>query len=62
MARSALTQAVLVSLAICSLILVAACESEEPAERSIETIADEVLAAMLERNPAMATSFAIKGA
>jgi uncharacterized protein (DUF885 family) len=71
MARSALTQAFLSSLAICSLILVAACESDtqpvdeqaaEPAHRSIETIADEVLAAMLERNPAMATRFAIAGA
>ena len=71
MARSTLTQSFLASLAICSLFLVAACESEtqlveeqatESAQRSIETIADEVLAAMLVRNPAMATSFAIKGA
>jgi uncharacterized protein (DUF885 family) len=71
MARSALSQAFFASLAICSLFLLAACESETPiveelavesAQRSIETIADEVLAAMLERHPAMATSFAIEGA
>jgi uncharacterized protein (DUF885 family) len=71
MARRALTQFIHTSFAICSLLLIAACESEtqlveeqdvESAERSIESIADEVLAAMLERNPAMATSFAIEGA
>lgn len=71
MARSALTQTLLASFAICSLVLITACDSEtqlveeqaaEPTERSIETIADEVLAAMLVRNPAMATSFAIEGA
>ena len=62
MARRALTLSIHTSFAICSLFLVAACESEEPSQRSIETIADEVLEAMLERHPAMATSFAIKGA
>lgn len=71
MTRRALTRSIHTLFAICSLFLIAACESEtqlveeqaaESAERSIETIADEVLAAMLERNPAMATSFSIKGA
>jgi len=71
MARRALTLSIHTSFAICSLFLIAACESETQlveeqaavsAQRSIEAIADEVLAAMLERNPAMATSFAIKGA
>jgi len=71
MTRRVLTQSIHTSFAICSLFLIAACESEtQPveeqdvvsAERSIESIADEVLAAMLVRNPAMATSFAIEGA
>ncbi len=71
MTHAALTRSALISLAICSLLMIAACESETPvtkesptesAQRSIETIADEVLAAMLERNPTMATSYLIEGA
>jgi len=71
MARSALTQSSLASLAACSLFLIAACESETevveeqaavPAHRSIEAIADEALAAMLKRNPTLATSYMIEGA
>lgn len=58
-------------LALSALLLFYACQSDspapassadEPAHRSIETIADEVLAAMLLRYPSMATSFAIEGA
>lgn len=54
-----------------ALFIVSACESEspvaeqsvtEPASRSIEEIADELLAAMLQRSPTMATSYAIEGA
>ena len=58
-------------LTLMAILLISACESRspgptsassEPANRSIETIADEVLAAMLVRYPSMATSFAIEGA
>ncbi len=58
-------------LTLMAILLISACESKspgptsassEPANRSIETIADEVLAAMLVRYPSMATSFAIEGA
>jgi len=62
MTRRALTQSIHTSFVICSLFLIAACESEEPAHRSIEAIADEALAAMLERNPTLATSYMIEGA
>ena len=52
-------------------LLFAACESktpatqeqaEESAQRSIETIADEALAAMMQRYPSMATRYSIEGA
>ncbi len=58
-------------LALSALSLLSACQPESPAptnavdkpvHRSIEAIADEVLAAMLLRYPSMATSFAIEGA
>jgi uncharacterized protein (DUF885 family) len=71
MACSALTRFTCVAVATCSALLSTACESEapvaaepvaEPAHRSIETIADEFLAAMLERNPTLATSYLIEGA
>ena len=71
MALSELTRSFPASLAICSLFMIAACESKtpvveeqpaKPAQRSIETIADEALEAMLERNPNMATSYMIEGA
>jgi uncharacterized protein (DUF885 family) len=52
---------------LCSAILfIAACSPEasdpEPAHRSIEEVADEFLAATLERNPTMGTYYAIEGA
>ena len=58
-------------LTLAAIFILTACQSEapspkstaiEPENRSIETIADEVLAAMLIRYPAMATSIAIEGA
>ncbi|MCH7637686.1 MAG: hypothetical protein IIA12_08485, partial [Proteobacteria bacterium] len=60
-----------VAIFLLSAILVIACESKTPVseesltttgQRSIEAIADDYLAAMLERNPTMATSYAIEGA
>ena len=71
MARCALTRFTCIAVATCSALLISACESETPvaaepvaesAHRSIETIADEFLAAMLERNPNLATSYLIEGA
>jgi uncharacterized protein (DUF885 family) len=71
MARSVLTWFTCIAAATSAALLISACESETPvaeepaaesAQRSIETIADEVLAAMLERNPTMATSYLIEGA
>jgi len=71
MAGCALTRFTCIAVATCSALLISACESETPvaaepvaesANRSIETIADEVLAAMLERYPAMATRYSIEGA
>ena len=52
---------------LCSAILfISACSPEatdpEPAHRSIEEVADEFLAATLERNPTMGTYYAIEGA
>lgn len=58
-------------LTLAAMCILSACQSEspdpkstaiEPANRSIESIADEVLAAMLIRYPSMATSYAIEGA
>lgn len=57
-------------LVLCTALILAACEKESPVvearavaeHRSIEAIADEVLAAMLERYPSMATSYSIDGA
>ncbi len=71
MAHRVLTRFTCIAVATCAALLISACESETPvaeepaaesAERNIETIADEVLAAMLERNPTMATSYLIEGA
>ncbi len=71
MARSILTRFTCIAAVACSALLISACESETPvaespvaesAQRNIETIADEVLAAMLERYPAMATRYSIEGA
>ena len=71
MTRRALIRSVCIALATCPALMITACESETsvveeqlagPAHRSIETIADEVLAAMLERYPAMATRYSIEGA
>ena len=61
-------QDAIVKLALlCSAILfIAACSPEasdpEPEHRGIEEIADEFLAATLERNPNMGTYYAIEGA
>ena len=66
MARCALTRYRGIAVATCFALLISACESETPvvesAHRSIETIADEFLAEMLDRYPAMATSYSIEGA
>jgi len=71
MARSVLTRFTCFAVATSAALLISACESETPvaeepaaesAQRNIETIADEVLAAMLERYPAMATRYSIEGA
>jgi len=64
------TSSGLALLVFCCAALLTACEREssavepriETAQRSIETIADEVLAAMLDRYPWMATSYAIESA
>ena len=49
-----------------AMLLLAACSPDEPtsgpAHRSIEEVADEFLAATLERNPTMGTYYAIEGA
>ncbi len=57
-------------LVLCAALILAACEKKSPVvearvvaeQRSIEAVANEVLAAMLERHPSMATSYAIDGA
>lgn len=71
MARTASTQFSRIAPALCATLLFAACDSKTPAveeqpaaatQRDIETIADEILAAMLLRYPSMATSYSIAGA
>ncbi len=71
MARTASIRLTHIALAVFAAFFFAACESKTPAvdeqaaapaQRSIETIADEVLAAMLLRYPSMATSYSIAGA
>ncbi len=71
MARTASIRFTHIALAVFAAFFFAACESKTPAvdeqaaapaQRSIETIADEVLAAMLLRYPSMATSYSIAGA
>ena len=71
MSRSTPYRRCILSLAFLSAFYLAACQSEAPApeaqttapaQRTIEVIADEVLAAMLERYPAMATNYSIEGA
>ena len=71
MTHRALIRSVCIALATCPALMITACESETsvveeqlagPAHRNIETIADEALAAMLERNPTLATSYMIEGA
>lgn len=48
---------------LASVLLLGACDRHEPVtNRNIEAIADEYLAAMLERNPSMATYYGIEGA
>jgi uncharacterized protein (DUF885 family) len=72
MARAASIRSAHFALALVAAFLLTACESKAPppvaseqpvpAQRSIETIADEVLAAWLIRYPSMATSYSIAGA
>lgn len=51
------------ALLLAGVFLLGACERHEPVtNRNIEAIADEYLAAMLERNPSMATYYGIEGA
>ena len=61
----------ILTLTCLSAFQLAACQSEAPApevqttvtaQRSIEVIADEFLAAMLERHPGLATNYSIEGA
>jgi uncharacterized protein (DUF885 family) len=71
MPRSAHTRFICIAVATCATLLITACQSEtkvteatvtERSHRNIETIADEILAAMLQRYPAMATRYSIEGA
>ena len=71
MTRYPFGRPLLTALLASTALLISACESETPvveeqaalpAQRSVETIADEYLAALLERNPTMATSYSIEGA
>jgi uncharacterized protein (DUF885 family) len=71
MTVTASTRTHIIALALLAAFLSTACDSKTPvveeeagapATRSIETIADEILAAMLVRNPTMATSYSIAGA
>lgn len=68
MTSTATTRFSLFALVLVAAGLLAACEDKKPvaeeqsATRNIETIADEILAAMLLRYPSMATSYSIPGA
>lgn len=71
MTRRSLSRFTGIAVGTCAALLISACESETPvaeepaaesAQRNIEAIADEVLAAMLQRYPALATSYSIAGA
>jgi len=71
MIRFALNRALYIAVAISAAFLTTACEKPpaatqqpvaESAQRGIEEIADEVLAAMMQRNPTMATMYSIEGA
>jgi len=71
MTRSTRSRAPSIAVAAFGALLLAACQQktpvvEEPAnaptQRGIEEIADEVLAAIMERNPTMATNYSIEGA
>jgi hypothetical protein len=71
MIRSIPCRTLILSLTFLSAFQLAACQSEAPtpdvqtaapAQRSIEVIADEFLAAMLERHPSLATNYSIEGA
>lgn len=71
MSTSASTRFPHIALALFAVLLLGACDSKAPvaeetpalpAARSIETIADEILAAMLQRYPTMATNYSIAGA
>jgi uncharacterized protein (DUF885 family) len=71
MTRSTRSRAPSIAIVAFGALLLAACQQETPvveeqvneaAQRGIEEIADEVLAAIMERNPTMATSYSIEGA
>lgn len=71
MTRFALHRALYIVVALLAAFLTTACEKQPSAtqqpvadstQRSIEDIADEVLAAILQRNPTMATMYSIEGA
>lgn len=71
MTRSLRSRALCIATVAFTALLMTACQQEapvadeqvnEPALRDIEDIADEVLAAIMERNPTMATSYSIEGA
>jgi len=70
-AHFALSRSIFIAVATCSALLLSACDSEtpaddvkpvKPAQRSIENVADDYLAAMLQRNPTLATRLMIAGA
>ncbi len=71
MAFSAVTRSICIAIATCIALFITACHSEtpvaeeqaaEPTQRSIESVADDYLAAMLDRNPTLATNLMIEGA
>ena len=71
MTRSSRSRAPSIAIVAFCALLLSACQQETPvveepvkeaAQRDIEEIADEVLAAIMKRNPTMATSYSIEGA
>jgi uncharacterized protein (DUF885 family) len=71
MSGFALTRMTYVAVVICTILITTACQPKTPVtavavpettQRSIEAIADDVLAEMLERNPRLATNYLIEGA
>ena len=71
MTRSTCSRAPSIAIVAFGALLLTACQQETPvveepvneaAQRGIEEIADEVLAAIMKRNPTMATNYSIEGA